>query len=671
MNFKLFAQAVNQQFTKMTSGELFYVGVEKDELFDLYLKSYPEGTNPIYKTRTVYDCSCCKNFIRNAGNVVSVDSKGNFSTIWDICVSEPAFQVVADTLSSYVKTKAIQGIYRSEFKKLGAEVTHQDTEQGTIDWNHFYMELPSKFVLNRGQSIGEFSGKVLANKEVLERGLKEITLDACETVQDLIAQNSLYRGAEHSNTVDLAVKLLREFNKVNTTEQNTWLWVKSAEIKEAGRFKNSVIGTLLEDISSGTDLEDAVKKFEVKVAPSNYKRPTALITPAMIKKAKETIQELGLESALPRRHAVTEDLTINNVLFADRSAKKIMTSVFDELEVKTKDKTPNLDKVQEMTIEEFISNVIPTATSLELMLDNKHTSNLVSLVAPVDKTAGNILKWDNNFSWSYNGEVADAIKERVKNAGGKIEGDLCCRLAWDYTDDLDFHMKEPDGFEIYFGNRRRLSLNGGMLDVDANGKDGVRNDPVENIVYENSGKMKEGIYHLYVHNYNRRSSGVGFTVQVEFGGNIHTFEYPKVVKDSDKITIAKIQYTKDKGFSIIESLPSTTSSKEVWGISTNKWNKVSLLMNSPNHWDGEQTGNKHYFFMLEGCKNPSSVRGFYNEFLRNELVEHRKVFEVLAGQLKAEYTDNQLSGVGFSSTLNNSVLCKVAGSFNRVIKINF
>ena len=75
--------------------------------------------------------------------------------------------------------------------------------------------------------------------------------------------------------------------------------------------------------------------------------------------------------------------------------------------------------------------------------------------------------------------------------------------------------------------------------------------------------------------------------------------------------------------------------------------------------------------MLDNCVNPNKARGFYNEFLRNELTPERKVFEMLASKMKCEETNDQLSGLGFSSTQRNSVLCKVSGSFNRVIKIKF
>ena len=74
-------------------------------------------------------------------------------------------------------------------------------------------------------------------------------------------------------------------------------------------------------------------------------------------------------------------------------------------------------------------------------------------------------------------------------------------------------------------------------------------------------------------------------------------------------------------------------------------------------------------FIIENCKNNEPARGFFNEFLRNELHDHRKTFEILGSKMKTEVTDNQLSGIGFSSTQTNNILCKVKGSFNRIINI--
>lgn len=75
-----------------------------------------------------------------------------------------------------------------------------------------------------------------------------------------------------------------------------------------------------------------------------------------------------------------------------------------------------------------------------------------------------------------------------------------------------------------------------------------------------------------------------------------------------------------------------------------------MVMFSPNYWDEQkEIGNKHYFFILEGCKNQTQPRGFFNEFLNEKLMKQKRVFEALGSRMRVEPSDNQLSGLGFSS----------------------
>ena len=126
-----------------------------------------------------------------------------------------------------------------------------------------------------------------------------------------------------------------------------------------------------------------------------------------------------------------------------------------------------------------------------------------------------------------------------------------------------------------------------------------------------------------------------------------------------------------EGVTVVPLLESTAAVKEVWGIKTQSFHPVQAMLLSPNYWDGKEIGNKHYMFMLDGCKNDGQVRGFFNEFLKGELEPHRKTMEIVGSKMRVDQADNQLSGVGFSSTQRNFVMCKVGGTFTRTLKVTF
>ncbi len=665
MNFTLFQTAVAKQFQRMQAYPLFRTDVSKDKLWGTYLASFPEGSNPIYRKRTEHDCSCCRQFIRAVGNVVAVID-GKLETIWDGAVGDDSYQTVANHMGYLVRNMPIVDIFLHYEPHAGTAKTFEDIVGGVHAWSHFHINIPAKYVLKKAD-IPTKLNEVRTITAVFERGLKELTVEALDTVLELIAQNSLYRGEEHKFAVESFRKQKLAYDALPEDLKPLTPWTLSGvTTRSVLGFRNTSIGKLVTDLSEGKELEYAVKAFEDMMAPANYKRPTALVTKAMIDAAKAKVEALGLTSALERRYATLSDITINNVLYADRSARKAM-GAFDSI-APTKTTPQNFDKVEEMPIEQFLKAVLPKATTIELMMDNSHTGNLMSLVAPVDPTALGLFKWGNNFSWSYNGDVADSIKERVKSAGGNVTGELCCRLAWFNHDDLDFHLKGPDG-HIYFGMKRAGT---GQLDVDMNAGCGTTRTPVENIFFPKIDRMTPGNYELFVNCWSKRDYvDDGFEVEIDIQGTVHRHAYITPMRQQQNVVVATFQYDRTTGLKLTSKLPLTTASKQVWGISTMAFQKVTAVMLSPNHWDGQGVGNRHYFFMLENCRNEGKARGFYNEFLKSDLDAHRKVIEMVGAKMKTENSERQLSGLGFSSTQRAAVLCRVTGSFSRVIKIIF
>ena len=678
MEFKMFKERLQKNFKEMEENDkLFTVELDKDELWNLYLDSFPEGTNNLFRQRREYDCSCCRHFIKSIGNVVSINN-GIVKTIWDFEAGSDTFNIVRKDLSDFVKSKVVNNVFVSKFKKIGTDYNFEEIDGKSHKWEHFYLELPSKYI-ETSRTVEDIQGEYRTIKEVFKRSLDEISQDSILTVLELIQQNSLYRGEEWKSNLTIFLNHKKKYDKlINETDKNNYAWENSIKVGAIiGKIKNHSIGVLLTDITEGMDLDRAVTRYEKIVAPENYKRPKAIYTKKMLEDAKNTIQELGYMDSLRRRYATLDDITVNNILFANRDLGRRINGmdIFEEMEKDISVNMKKFNKVEEITIDKFINNILPTAKEVELLLENKLTNNMVSLIAPEIKDSKTMFKWNNNFSWSYSGNITESsMKENVKSAGGRVDGDLRFSIQWndieDDFNDLDAHCIEPTKYEIYYGNKRKLSSCKGMLDIDIINPD--RNIPaVENITYATRNNMEEGKYLFFVNCYSNNGGKSGFRAEVEFDGNIYSFEYNKPMKQGENVKVAEV-VLKNNQFVIKELLPSTTSSREVWNLNTNKFIPVSTIMYSPNYWDEQKgIGNKHYFFMLKDCINTESPNGMFNEYLKEDLMKHKRVFEALGSKLHVEDNNDQLSGVGFSSTKRNEIIVKVKGQTERILKIKF
>lgn len=684
MEFKNVKELLANNFATITrNNNLFETDIDKDLLWNLYLDSFPEGTNPIYRERRYYDCSACRHFIKNIGGTVYIDENLIPHSIFEFDTHSEIFQPVMNALAAYVTSRPIIDIYLNDTSTVGVNKSREMLDDGEVlTWEHFFVKLPPEMYMIRnrltGDTIASRKGQIRDRKNVFKRSLDEISMDAIDTILELISSNTLYKGEEWRSALHIFKTFKEAYDNIPEDKRDLYAWRQSTIIDNViGKIRNYSIGVLLIDISNGVDLDEAVRRYEKIVAPINYKRVKAIYTKRMLESAKHTISELGYMNSLRRRFATMDDITVNNILFSNRdAAKRIGGDIFDQMMNETSIDPKRFSRVEEVGIEKFIADILPNAKEVEVLLENRHTPNMVSLIAPSDKDAKTMFKWDNGFSWAYAGNITDSdIRERVKNAGGNVEGDLRFSIQWNDTDaysrnDVDAHCIEPNGEHIYFGHKySRYTC--GNLDVDiqlpARGKPAV-----ENIAYTTRDEMRVGEYEFIVHQYANRGGKDGFRAEIEFDGQIYRYDYNKELRQGERVTVAKVTLNRDGSFSIKECMKSTTASRDIWGLKSNNFVPVSVVMYSPNYWNEQQgIGHRHYFFMLKDCVNPEQPNSFYNEFLKHELDQHKRVMEALGSKLAVVDADDQLSGLGFSATKRNDVIVKVKGATERVFRVKF
>lgn len=651
---------------EMAQYPLFKLDIDTEELWNVYLESFPDFIKGPWRERAWHDCQACKTWFRKMGNVVAMPEPNYIITMFD-CTVPDEYTGTFKALIDYIKEhNIIRDAFYSSDKKIGVlRNREQDPDTGkVITHDHFFTELPDNIV-KRGIEVGRAMSKISTNKMVLMSFLDTVTIDAIDDVLDLIKDNNLYRGDEWvSNLVDLKM-LKNEYDALEPWAVEKWAWyVAYTASQPVLRLKNTVMGALLLDIVSGTPLEDAVRKYESMVAPQNYKRPKAIFTQKMLDDAKNKIAELGYMNSLRRRYAVMEDLSVVNTLFANRDLTTGIKNndLFDQLSEDTVSKPKSFDYEQTVSIDYFIDDILPKATEVFLYTQDAHASNFVSLIAPVDEEAPTMFKWGNPYSWAYKNNVADSMKEQVKSMGGDVDVDLRFSIRWNNgeeydNNDLDAHCLTPKGDRIFFNRKQDISSRG-FLDVDI--IDPRPGKPaVENIQFKSKRSMPIGDYYFGVHQYSYRGGDNGFEAEIEFDNNIYHFDYPHKLKQDEFVDVACVTLDAYGKFTLTPKDKSMLKThQKIWNVKMNDFIPVTLVCYSPNYWNDE-VGNKQIFFMLKDCISDETPNAWFNEYLNNKLRANRRVMEALGAKAKVELTDNQLSGLGFSMTRHTTITVKV------------
>ena len=713
MNFQNLLTKIQSQFETMCStGKLYVSSIDGEKLWQTYLSAFKPENNPIWRVNSEHDGRNDHNFFRRYANIVAIKN-GKIISIFDTKVSEeyadsynackellvnaPIEGVFVQTYNElvtlpYEKSKPNQANYRLgmeknhvQYKADNATTLESEKAKGKevgkdYTFYHYSVNIPKQFIDFSNKSKESLFGELQTTKQLFQKGLL-IPLETLELVRDLIQQGSLYRGDIYLQKVLDFIKIRKDYelsaNKEYFILENFWK-------TPLARFANELIGTTCIELAEGKDVNKVVDDFNYRVDPVNFQKKKNLELSEKAKaEAEKKLKDLGYltekSNSFNRRYATIDDINVSEIKHTnvDNTVEKPV-GLFGKAGVPKTGfschKRAEFDRVESVTIDKFMKDILPTVTSMEIFLENKFNNNLVALFTAAEECK-NLMKWNNPFSWTYRNNLSGVsqIKEEVKVKGGKVDGVLRFSIMWadgnDDNSDLDLHCIEPNGNEIYFGNKVNTRTLGN-LDIDITQPNGKLS--VENITFPILSKMQEGVYKLFVHQYSARNSK-GFKAEIEFDGQLYSYSYDKPLRDKLNVQVAEVTL-KDGKFSIKHLLPCTeegTANITIWNLETNQFHKVNLVCESPNHWGDNKIGTKEYFFMLQDCKSDKPMRTYHIDQLNSELMSERRALELLGQYMTIEPAEKQLAGLGFNSTVKGEIIVKLSGTHKRTLKIQF
>ncbi|MCL2220990.1 MAG: hypothetical protein FWC20_01775 [Oscillospiraceae bacterium] len=187
MKFSEFKKVFQDNFESLTKEvtQLFEIEIDKEEFWNLYLDSFPPGTNEVYRERREFDCSCCRHFVKSFGNAVVIKNN-EVHTLWDFETGDGTFQPVVNALSQYLKSKPVVDIFVNKHKGVGTNQNYEQAEDGkSVKWEHFYVLLPDRLVDHDTRSIGDLKGASRDIRNVFKRSLDEITEESVLSLKEV------------------------------------------------------------------------------------------------------------------------------------------------------------------------------------------------------------------------------------------------------------------------------------------------------------------------------------------------------------------------------------------------------------------------------------------------------------------------------------------------------
>lgn len=362
------------------------------DLWEVYLQAF---NNP--SERQHYNCHTCRNFISRYGNLVTIDEEGKVkSALWHIHSQLPSppgdnYKLAIKAMCEAVERANVTGVFYSETSILG-------TPQTGI-WSHLSVKNQNIFS-NRILSPFQAMAEKKEDYSNISRFLPQFSLENLETVVEILQSDALSR----SEKVYHHAKWLFDLKSSTSDTKNTklkrnliWRAIASAPPGFA-HPSTSMLSTLLDNIKASLPFAVIKSRFEEKMHPLKYRRPTASVSSNQIDGAEKLVEKLGVASAFNRRLATISD--IQTIWSKPQEEKEKSQGLFSSLKEKNIS-SPSIVQAGKITWIKFLDKVLPLAKKIEINIPSS-LSRFVIFTAAVDPDAPLIFQWDNpvsTYSW--------------------------------------------------------------------------------------------------------------------------------------------------------------------------------------------------------------------------------------------------------------------------------
>jgi hypothetical protein len=408
-SFSTFVQRMaDRACARLEGGEPLFVTdlCDDDRLYRLYLNTLPADA------RGYHSCNTCKHFFRRWAGLVTIDPDTGLTSaaLWDEDTAPDYYRYLISVLREKVEKANVVGSFVTGDAMLGT------WKLPGVKWAHFHMKVP-KGNLHKDRLLAphEKAARIDENTRAVWRALEEYDLKYLNQAVTILESGDLYRGDQILGGVKWLRDLQDTVGGIRGKKRKNNIIIRRVATAPEGfcHPRSGMAGTLLDDLANGTPLRVAKQRFEEKMHPLKYQRPTAAPKAGNIDRAEAIVERLGIAPSLERRIATVED--IKEWVWRQpeprrtRAKKKAERGgVFNDLKAPArKPARPQHSGTPaqggNITWAKFSSQVLPKANRVQVILRGR-SHDFFTLCEAVHPEAPPILQWDhehcrNTMSW--------------------------------------------------------------------------------------------------------------------------------------------------------------------------------------------------------------------------------------------------------------------------------